>query len=135
MNKGKNILTLIFAALMVTGAFVISGPAQTRRIIVRPVVVRRNVSPYRGYRNYWGSPAWRYSNVYDPYWNDPYLRYQEQRYYLQRELQGNERELQKHEQKYRADGYISPKEQKELADDIRDVQRSRQKLRQYGRGY
>jgi hypothetical protein len=94
-------------------------------------------SPYWRYR----SPYWRarYFGYYDPFWADfyktPYERYLEERWYAERELAGNQRELQKHQLKYRADGYISPKEQKELADDIRDVQKARARLNRLNRNY
>jgi hypothetical protein len=137
MNKGIKFITLVFAILMIAGTLVVSASAQTggrvtvRRTITRPVVVRRYVSPYWGYRSYYGSPYWGYSSFYDPYWDSPYLRYQDQKFSLQRELAGNQRELAKHQAKYRADGYISEKERRELADDVRDVQRSRQRLNNF----
>src|SRR4051812_16672862 len=127
MNKGRKMIGFVFAMLMIGGTLVVSASAQTggrvvvRRATTRPVIVRRYVRPYWGYRNYWG-----YSNFYDPYWESPYLRYQDQKFYLQSEVAGNQRELQKHQLKYRADGYISDKERRELEDDVRDVQRSRQ---------
>jgi len=141
MNMGRKLLVFVFAMFMVVGGLAVSASAQTggrvvvRRSINRPVVVRRYVSPYWGYRNYWGSPYYGYSSFYDPYWNSPYLRYQDQKFSLQRELAGNQRELAKHQAKYRADGYISDKERKELEDDVRDVQRSRQRLNSFVRRY
>jgi hypothetical protein len=118
-----------------------NASAQNRRNSVnrggqRVVVVRPVGRPYRGwgYRG-WRSPFWGYSSFYDPYWNSPYLRYQDEKFRLQRELAGNRRELQKHNEKYRADGYISPKEREELADDHRDVQRSIEKLNNFTRNY
>ena len=140
MKYGKRILTIAFAMFLLAGAFVASSSAQgrvvVRRIQSRPVVVRRVYyrDPFWRTR-YWGSPYWGYSGFYDPYWESPYLRYMDQKYYLQSRVQGNRRELQKHLQKYRADGYISPKEQRELDDDYRDVQRSTQRLNQLNRNY
>lgn len=139
MKKGRKLIVSAFAILMFAGALAINASAQTggrvviRRVKVRPVAVRHYASPYWGYSNYWGDPYWGYSSFYNPYWNNPYLRYQEQKYYLQRELRSNQRELQKHQQKYSVDGYISPKERKELDDNISDVQKSRQKLREFNR--
>lgn len=138
MNMGRKLLVFVFAVFMMAGGFAVSAQAQTggrvvvRRSINRPVVVRRYVSPFWGYRNYWGS-RYGYSSFYDPYWNSPYLRYQDQKFSLQRELAGNQRELAKHQTKYRADGYISDKERRELEDDVRDVQRSRQRLNNFVR--
>ena len=140
MKHAKRFLTLVFALFMLTGAFIVSAQAQT--VVVRrtrPVVVHRVYypSPYWRYRShYWRA---RYFGYYDPFWADfyktPYERYLEERWYAERELAGNQRELQKHQLKYRADGYISPKEQKELADDIRDVQKARARLNRLNRNY
>jgi hypothetical protein len=128
-------LTIAFAMFMFLGALSVSTSAQTVTVrrVVRPVAVRSvYVSPWR----YGYGRGYRY---YDPFWRSfyqtPYERYQEQRFYLQRELNGNRRELEKHRAKYRADGYISPKEQRELEDDVRDVQRSIQKLNSFNRSY
>jgi len=142
MKYGKRMLIFVFAILMVGGTLAVSASAQTRGrasfgrgTIVRPVIVRSQIyrRPYWGYRRGYYDPF--YSSFYDPYWNSPYLRYQEQKFALQRELAGNRRELEKHLQKYRADGYLSPKEREELADDRRDVQRSIEKLRRFSVNY
>jgi len=141
MKYGKRILTIVFAMFLFAGALVVSTSAQTGRVVVRPVV-RRPVVVRRYFvrdpfwrTRYWGSPYWGYSGFYDSYYESPYLRYMDQKYYLQSRVQGNRRELQKHLQKYRADGYISPKEQRELDDDYRDVQKSTQRLNQFNRNY
>jgi|SRR4051812_35692714 hypothetical protein len=132
MRFGKRFLTLIFALFMLTSIYIVSAEAQTRRVVVvrRPVAVRSYYSPY------WRARYWGY---YDPFYADlyksPYERYLEDRWYAQRELSGNQRELQKHLQKYRADGYISPKEQRELDDDVRDVQKARARLNKLNRNY
>ena len=110
--------------------FVYEASAQRRIVTVRrPVIVRSYI-----YRD----PFWRsryYSGFYDPYYYSPYLRHQEQRYYLERELAGNRRELSEHLRKYRADGVITAKEQRELDDDYRDVRRSTERLRRFSRNY
>jgi hypothetical protein len=131
MKFGKRFLTLVFAMFMLMGMYVYSAQAQTGRIIVRrPVVVRPYYSPY------WRARYWGY---YDPFYADlyktPYERYQEEKWYAQRELAGNQRELREHQLKYRADGYISPKEQKELNDDIKDVQKARARLNRLNGNY
>ena len=126
MKYGKRILITFFAILLLGGALALDTPAQRRGVVVvqRPVVVRQVIRrPYWGYR-----PYWRYSGFYDPYYYSPYLRYAEQKYYLERELRGNERELAKHQEKYRADGVITAKERRELEDDISDVRRARANL-------
>jgi len=142
MKYGKRILTIVFAMFLCAGALVTSASAQSggreavRRITTRPVIVRRHIvrDPFWRYR-YWGSPYWGYSGFYDPYWYSPTLRYLDQKYYLQKELSGNRRELQKHLEKYRADGYISPKERRELDDDYKDVRKATDKLNRLNREY
>ena len=128
--KGRKILTLAFSVLMLTAGFVYDAQAQTRRVIVRrPVVVRSYV-----YRNpYWYSRY--YVPFYSSFYQSPYERYQEERYYRERSLAGNRRELQEHLRKYRADGVITAKEQRELDDDYKDVAKSQQSLRSFHRNY
>ena len=126
MKFKKLFLTLVFAFIFLAGAFVSSSEAQHRRIIVhRPVYVR----PYWGFHRYY----------YDPFWADayktPYERYQEERWYAQRELAGNQRELAKHREKYRRDGVITDKERRELDDDVRDVAKARERLARLNRYY
>lgn len=136
MKYTRNLLTIAFAIVLLIGSTVVSTSAQTRRgtvrVIRRPVVVR----PYYGYSNWY----WRNRYFYDPFYSDfyfydPYLNAQRQRYYLQQELSGNERELAKHLEKYRADGVITAKEQKELDDDYKDVAKSKRKLADFNRKY
>ena len=133
MKNGKKILTIFFAMFMLGVGFTYEASAQRRVVIRRPVVVRSYVyrDPFWRTRYYgYGSP------YYDSfYYQSPYERYREQQYYLQRELVGNQRELAEHQRKYRADGVITAKEQRELQDDINDVRKSQAKLRSFGRYY
>jgi hypothetical protein len=132
MKHLKRSLTIVFAVLMLTGGLVLSAEAQTRRTIIRrpvyrPVIVRRvYYNPF--YRRY-------YDPFYYDFYRSPYERYLENRYYAERELAGNQRELAKHQAKYRADGIITAKERRELEDDIRDVQKARAKLNRLYRNY
>ena len=131
MKFGKKVLTIAFAALMLAAGLVYEASAQTRRVVAvrRPVIVRSYV-----YRD----PFWRsryYSPFYEPYYYSPYLRYQEPRFYLQRELAGNQRELAEHRRKYSRDGVITAKERRELEDDIKDVRESTVRLRNFSRYY
>lgn len=123
---------------MIGGALALDASAQNRGnrgdkvrrpVIVRPIIVRR---PYWNY-GYW-NPYWGYG-YYDPYYYSPYLRYQDQKFRLQQELRGNERELAKHLEKYRADGVITAKEQRELDDDYKDVRESKARLNRFLRSY
>ena len=144
MLRSKLILTFVFTMILFAGAAVSEASAQTRRsvspgrvvVVQRPIVRRYYIrDPFWRY-DYWNSGY--YAGYYDAYRFNPYLRYQEQRYRLERELRGNERELAKHREKYYADGYLTPKEREELADDVRDVQRARADLERflrYNRAY
>jgi hypothetical protein len=128
--KFRNLLlTLVFALFLSAGAFVSSAEAQRHRT-VRPVVIYRPIysRPYWGYRRY-------YDPFYSSFYQSPYERYQEERYYAQNELAGNQRELAKHREKYSRDGVISAKERRELEDDVRDVQKARQRLANLNRYY
>ena len=129
MNFTKKLLSLVFAVVFLTGLAAVSVSAQRRggrRVIVRPIIVR----PYYGFHRHWGWNRW-----YNPYFYDPYLREQEQRYYLEREVTGNKRELRKHLEKYNADGVITAKERRELDDDYRDVDRSERNLNKFNGNY
>jgi hypothetical protein len=122
-------LTLVFAIVFLTGLAVLDTSAQTRgtRQIRRPVIIRQYyVRP---------DPFW-YWDYYDRgYYYDPYLEVRRQQSYLERELRGNQEELRKHLQKYRADGVITAKEREELEDDYRDIERARRNLNQFYRFY
>ena len=132
MKFTHRFLTLVFAIVLLTGISAISTSAQSRggRVIRRPVIVRQVYvpNPY-WYRNYWGY------GYYDPYFYDPYLNERRQKYYLENELRGNRSELEKHLRKYNADGVITEKERRELADDYRDVEKARRNLNRFNRRY
>ena len=132
MKNGKRFLTIFFAMFMLVGGFTYEASAQRRVVIRRPVVVRSYV-----YRDpFWRSHYYGYgSPYYDSFYLSPYQRYQEERYYAERELAGNQRELAEHQRKYRADGVITAKEARELEDDIKDVRKSQARLRNYSRYY
>lgn len=141
MRLSSKILTLIFSMFVIVGGLAVSASAQrsgsvtVQRTTTRPVVVRRVI-----YRDpFWRSRYWGYSRFYDPfydpYYYSPYLRYQDQKIRLQNELAGNRRELAQHLSKYRADGVITAKEERELADDRKDVRNSEVRLRQFNSNY
>jgi hypothetical protein len=132
MKNGKKFLTIVFAMFMLAVGFTYEASAQRRVVIRRPVIVRSYV-----YRDpFWRSRYYGYgSPYYDSFYASPYRRYQEERYYAERDLAGNERELAEHQRKYRADGVITAKEARELEDDIKDVRKSQSRLRSYGRYY
>lgn len=140
MKYSGNILTIAFAIVLFIGSSVVSTQAQRvtgGRVERRPVVVQRyvRVRPYYyGYNRYsrfWNPWYDSFGGYYDPYFYDPYLREQRQKYNLEKELQGNRRELRKHLEKYNADGVITAKERKELDDDYKDVAKAERKLREF----
>jgi hypothetical protein len=115
--------------VIVGGLAVSSASAQTRTTVQRPIVVRTVVYRRPYYNRYWGSRF--YDPFYSSYYYSPYLRVKDQEYSLRSELAGNRRELQQHLEKYRADGVITAKEERELADDRKDVANSEYKLRRF----
>jgi len=119
MKYIKSFVMIFSLLLILFGASVISAEAQ-RRVYRRPVIV------YQPYWDTWG---------YDPYYYDPYYREREQKYYLERSVRGNRNELEKHRQKYYADGVLSEKERRELADDEKDYNDSLRRLNQFRRNY
>lgn len=131
---------LIFSIFVFAGGLVLDASAQRRGGVSvqgtsrRPVVIRRQVYRSPFWRSRWGYSRF-HDPFYDPYFNSPYLRYQDQKYRLQNELAGNRRELNEHLRKYRADGVITAKEQRELDDDYKDVRESTQRLQRFNREY
>ena len=141
MRIRNKIFSIIFSMFVVSAGFVISAEAQTKsggvtvtRTQSRPVVVRRVI-----YRDpFWRSRYWGrryYDPFYDSYYRSPYLQLKDHEARLRQELAGNRRELDQHLRKYRADGVITDKEQRELDDDRKDVANSERKLRQFLREY
>ena len=136
MRLKSRFLSLMFAIFFVAGGIAVgSASAQTsggtsaqKPIVIRTVVYRR---PY--YNRFWRSRY--YDPFYDSYYTSPYLRAKDREYSLRSELAGNRRELAKHLEKYRADGVITAKEQRELDDDYKDVANSERKLRQFTSEY
>ena len=132
MKYRKKFLTLIFAMFLLIGLAAVDASAQQRRgggrVVQRPIVIRQYyVRP---------NPFWYWDSWRRPYYYyDPYLEARRQQYYLRRELAGNKEELRKHLEKYNADGVITAKEQRELDDDYRDVERAERKLGEFNERY
>jgi hypothetical protein len=124
MRYVKHLSLTIIAIILLSTAFATSASAQRGRHGTKQRVIVY-VNPFY---NSWYDP------FYDPYYYNPYYRERRNRYYLEQELRGNERELAKHREKYNRDGVITAKERRELDDDIKDVANSRATLqRLYGR--
>ncbi len=140
MKYANQAILSLFAILIFGGVLALDVSAQSRgngSEVKRQPVVRRVIHPHWGWDYYHGfrGPYWRYSRFYDPFYDSPYMRYQEQRFYLERDLRGNERELAEHQEKYNRDGIITAKEQRELDDDIKDVRNSRADLARFLRNF
>ena len=67
----------------------------------------------------------------DPYYYDPYLRAQRDRYYKERDVRDKRKDLAEDREEYNADGYLTPKEQKKLAKAERKYQEAVADLRDY----
>jgi hypothetical protein len=124
----KKIVATVSVTFMLALVFIpdVFGQRRGRKVVRKPVIVRQ----YVYYDPFWQSRYWGH---YGPYAYNPYYRYRDQRYRLERELAGNERELAKHLRKYNADGVITAKERRELDDDFKDVRESRERLSRYSR--
>lgn len=140
MRLRNKILSLIFAMFVVLGGLAVSSAsAQTRGSVTvqRPIVVRTAIHRRPYWNRYWGGGF--YDPFYDPfygsYYRSPYLQAKDREYSLRSELAGNRRELAQHLEKYRADGVITAKEQRELDDDYKDVRNSESKLRSFTSQY
>jgi hypothetical protein len=124
--KGFIALLSLMGAIVAVGALRSDAQVHGRRIIV----VHRPIWHGGFYR-----PYGFYDPFYDPYFYDPYLRAQREKYYLQREVKDKRKDLAKHQEKYRADGYISPKEQEKLMKDRQKYAKAIEKLNKYNRDY
>lgn len=114
--------------MLFLGAMVVSASAQTRTVVVsRPIIVRPYVGSFYG----WRDPFWRW-DYYNSYSGDPFYWEMRQRYYDQQSLRDARKKLAKDQAKYRADGYLTPKEQEKLAKDQRNYYKALQRVRQYG---
>jgi hypothetical protein len=124
MRYLKRITAIIslMAALFVMGAT--NSQAQTRRV----VIVHRPVIWHTGF---WGRGY--YDPFYDPYYYDPYLQAQREKYYLEQDVKDKRKDLAKHQEKYRNDGYLTPKEQEKLAKDQEKYAKAVRKLNDFNR--
>jgi hypothetical protein len=115
LKRSAIVLSLL---LVLFGATAVTAEAQRRGR--RPVIIVQ----HNPFWNHWG---------YNPYYYDPYYSERQQRYYLENRVDGNLSELEKHKQKYYADGVLTDKERRELADDEKDYNNSVRQLNRYRR--
>ncbi|HEV7700384.1 MAG TPA: hypothetical protein VGO43_09165 [Pyrinomonadaceae bacterium] len=118
--------------MFMLGVAEITASAQRRGYRVsRPVIIRS----HWGWNNgFWGR-GWGYDPFYDPYFYDPYLREQRDRYYKQKDVSDARKKVAKNREKYLKDGYIDPKEQEKLMDDQRKYAEKVAKLDKFNRDH
>jgi hypothetical protein len=130
MRYTKRIAVLFFSLVFILGVAAMTASAQRRVYrVYRPVVVR----PHWGWNSgLWGR-GWGYDPFYDPYFYDPYLREQRERYYKQKDVSDARKKVAKNREKYLKDGYIDPREQEKLMDDQRKYDEKVAKLNKFNR--
>src|SRR5436190_23133729 len=108
----KKLVLLLFAIMMLLGAFVVASSAQGR-YYRRPVIIRHY------------DPFWR-GTLWDPYWGvrDPFYWDMRREYYDKKAVSDAQRKLAKDREKFYADGYLDPKEAEKLAKDQRDYDKA-----------
>ena len=108
MRYAKRFVIFLFALFLLLSTYVVSVSAQGRRTVRVPVVIRNYV-----YRD----PFWYSRNSWfdiDPYWSDPFLREQRERYYLEDAVRDAQTKLAKDTEKFLEDGYITAKEREKM---------------------
>lgn len=132
MRFSRNILTFVFAIIILTAFSAINVPAQTSEDDQLPE--KRPVVVYY----YYHDPFWAWDRYwYDPYANDPYLRERRQMYYRREAVRDAREDLNEHREEYNSDGVITAEERRELNDDYADLDEALAKLEEYDvdRGY
>ena len=112
----KRLVLLLFAIMMLLGAFVVASSAQTRHYR-RPVIIRHY------------DPFWR-GTLWDPYWGyrDPFYWQMREDYYERKAVSDSQKKLAKDREKFYADGYLSAKEAEKLAKDQQKYNKAVSKL-------
>jgi hypothetical protein len=129
MRNAKRFVVLLFAFLMVSTLYVASTPAQTRKVVRKPVIVRHYV-----WRDpFWYSRNWWWNN--DPYFYDPYLRLRRERYELEKDVAEERKDLREDREKYLRDGVIDAKEQEKLFKQQQKVDKAIAKLNNFNRDH
>jgi len=115
MKYLKRFGLFLSAMILFVSAFATSSSAQTRRVIVRPVVVHR---------------PFFYSRFYDPFYNpyyfDPYFSYQREKYYKEKDVRDAQKNVDKQTAKYGANSEKAIKAQEKYAKAV-------QKLNEFNR--
>ena len=130
MKYRNRFVIFLFSILMLGGVFGFAGAGEVsaqrtvRRVIYRPVFIRR---PF--YNRYYYDP------FYDPYSYDPYLRAQRDKYYAEQRVSRERRDMAEHRTKYYADGILTPKEQEQMASDQEQLAKALRDARRYTTRY
>jgi hypothetical protein len=134
------VLMLLLTTFVVFGGLAAENASAQRRVRVattytQPVAVRRFY--YRRYYDpFWRGTLWDpYYGMYDPYFYDPYLRAQRDKYYKEKAVRDARRNLAKNREKYYADGYLTSKERKKLAKKQRKYAKAVASLARFNRNY
>jgi len=97
-------------------------------------VVRR-VYYQRYYDPFWRGTLWDPYYSYDPYFYDPYLSAQRDKYYKEKAVRDARRKLATHREEYGYDGYLTEKERKKIAKDQRKYAKAVANLNKFYRTY
>ena len=130
MKYKKPFVIFLFSILMLGGMFAFAGAseasAQTsvRRVVYRPVFIRRPFFHSRFYDPF-----------YDPYYYDPYLNAQRNKYYAEQKVARERRDMAEHKAKYYSDGILTPKEQAQMASDQEQLAKAIRDARRYSTRY
>jgi hypothetical protein len=127
MKYAKRFGIIISVLIFVFSIMAMNVSAQTRRVIRvhHPVHVHR----YWRYDPFWSSSLWGY----DPYFYDPYLRDQRDKYYKEKAVRDASKKLSKDRTKYQSDGVITAKEQEKLMKRRHDYEKAVAKLNKFNR--
>ena len=125
MRYIKRLGLISFALFLLLSGMVVSAEAQNRgRVVRRPIIVR-----HYGWRNpFWYSRGWMWN---DPYYYDPYLREQRDRYYKEKAVKDASKKLDKDQAKYASDGVVTAKEREKLDKRQRDYSKAMDKLNKF----
>jgi len=138
MKYIKGIVPVLAIAIF-TGIVTVGDASAQRRVVARtasrPIVVRRAFYG-RYYDPFWRGTLWDpYYGAYDPYFYDPYLRAQRDKYYKEKAVRESRRSLAKSREKYTSDGYLTPKEREKLAKKQRKYAKAVRSLAKFNRNY
>ena len=125
MRYTTKIGVLFFAIFLFAGIMAENTFGQRRGYVRRPIIVR-----HYGYDPFWQPYGW-WGN--DPYFNDPYLYHQREKYYKEKAVKDARRKLSEDREKYGSDGVITAKEQEKLDKRARDYNKAVNKLDDFRR--